>query len=183
MMKQLPKVAALLLISAVMTVNSQAQSSLEGKVMTRDLQPIEKVVVTLTGSGQPVQTYTTLQDGIYRFDNLTFPNEYSIKAERNDNHKNGVTTSDLVLIVKHLLGIELFDTPEQLIAADANHSLAISAVDLIEIRKLILGINTEFQFNTSWSFVPDEIIANNSGSVYNFIGIKIGDVNNTVKPN
>ena len=181
MMTQLPKVAVLLLIC--MAAYSQAQSTLEGKVMTRDSQPVAKVVVSLTASGQTVQTYTTLQDGIYRFDNLTFPNEYTIKAERNDNHKNGVTTSDLVSIVKHLLGIETFDTPEQLIAADANGSQFVSVVDIVEIRKLILGINTEFQSNKSWRFLPQEIMTTSPGSGFNFIGIKIGDVNNTAQPN
>ena len=160
-----------------------ADMHLEGRITTRDLLSIEKVEVTLSASGQPSQTYTTLQDGKYRFDNLTFPNEYTIKPERNDNHKNGVTTSDLVSLQKHLLGIELFDTPEQLIAADANHSWNVSAIDLIEIRKLILGIYTEFPNNPSWRFVPEEIVTNSPGSDFNFIGIKIGDVNNTAQPN
>lgn len=160
-----------------------ADMHLEGRITTRDMLSIEKVKVTLSASGQQTQTYTTLQDGQYRFSNLIFPKDYSIKPERNDNHKNGVTTSDLVRIQKHLLGIELLTIPEELIAADANNSWNVSAIDLIEIRKLILGIYTEFPNNPSWRFVPDEITTNSSGSGFNFIGIKIGDVNNTAQPN
>jgi len=84
-----------------------------------------------------------------------------------------------------------------MIAADANKSDHITAFDLIEIRKLILGINTRFPNNTSWRFVdrnysfpdpynpfiqvfPESIwIDSVTLSTYtaDFVGIKIGDVN------
>ena len=45
------------------------------------------------------------------------------------------------------------NSPYKIIAADANKSGNVTALDLIEIRKLILGINTRFPNNTSWRFV------------------------------
>jgi hypothetical protein len=99
------------------------------------------------------------------------------------------------------LGKELFTSPYQYIAADANNSKSISAIDLIEIRKLILGIYAEFPLNRSWRFVekgfpmsPEnpwpfneviELPAVTEDSLVNndFVGVKIGDVNNTVKAN
>jgi len=47
---------------------------------------------------------------------------YSIEPQKNDNPLNGVSTFDLVLISKHILGITKFDNPYQYIAADANKS-------------------------------------------------------------
>jgi hypothetical protein len=66
-----------------------------------------------------------------------------------------VSTLDLVLIQKHLLGRAKLNSPYKLIAADANRSGVITALDLLEIRKLILGITNKFQNNTSWRFVDD----------------------------
>jgi hypothetical protein len=50
---------------------------------------------------------------------------------------------DLVKIQNTLLGIEPFTSPYDLIAADANNSQTVSAIDLVELRKLILGLYTE----------------------------------------
>jgi hypothetical protein len=85
-----------------------------------------------------------------------------------------------------------------LIAADANNSKSVSTLDLIQVRKLILNIDTEFNSNTSWRFVdadyrfPDRTnpwarsfpeiknINNLDRSDYaSFVAIKVGDVNNS----
>jgi hypothetical protein len=90
-----------------------------------------------------------------------------------------------------------------MLAADANNSESITAIDLIELRKLILGIYSELPNNSSWRFVdktysfpdpynpwmqdwPENHILNPLALGMNhadFFGIKIGDVNNTVKAN
>jgi hypothetical protein len=67
----------------------------------------------------------------------------------------GVTPFDLTLISKHILGIEALNSPFQLIAADANNSGSITTTDIIELRKLILGIYQELPNNSSWRYVPD----------------------------
>jgi hypothetical protein len=90
-----------------------------------------------------------------------------------------------------------------MIAADANKSNSISAIDIVTLRKLILGIIDEIPENTSWRFVnadydftdPANPLAEQFEESYkiapfmttmpdvNFIGIKVGDVNNTVVAN
>jgi hypothetical protein len=112
---------------------------------------------------------------------------------------NGVSTFDLVLITKHILGAVPLNSPYKMIAADANHSNSVTTFDLVEIRKLILFINTDFPNNTSWRFIdagyifpdtgnpfvtqfPEEIIvteSQNPAMDVDFIGVKIGDVNNS----
>jgi hypothetical protein len=124
-----------------------------------------------------------------------------VNVERNDNHRNGVSTLDLVRIQKHLLGRESFSNPYQYIAADANNSETVSAIDIVELRRLILGEYDELPRNKSWRFVdkkftfPDpthpwpfnEFIyikqLNESLFDNDFVGVKIGDVNSSVKAN
>lgn len=68
---------------------------------------------------------------------------------------NGVTSFDLVLISKHILGLEPFTDPYNFIAADANNSGSITTFDITTIRKVILGIEDNFPGDRSWRFVPN----------------------------
>jgi hypothetical protein len=82
---------------------------------------------------------------------------YDITPEKDDNPLNGVTTYDLVLIAKDILALDTLDNPYKKIAADANKSGSITTFDVVELRKLILGIYTELPANTSWRFVPKDL--------------------------
>ncbi|HJW30165.1 MAG TPA: T9SS type A sorting domain-containing protein, partial [Saprospiraceae bacterium] len=170
-----------------------------GEVLTDNLNPVELVSVNLNSPGHVFPTYVTAHDGHYYFDNIIFPADYAVSAERNDNPRNGVSTLDLVKIQKHLLGIEPFSNPFNLIAADANNSQSVSAIDMVELRKLILGIYSKLPNSPSWRFVDknyqfgdptnpwpfDEVIDINQpdSSSKDFVGIKVGDVNNSVQAN
>ncbi len=116
---------------------------------------------------------------------------------------NGVTTYDLVLISKHILDTEPLNSPYKIIAADANKSGSITTIDIVEIRKLILGIYDSFPNNQSWRFVDENFSFPNVQNPFQtnladtivlidwscsftqteFTGIKVGDVNNTAIPN
>jgi hypothetical protein len=52
---------------------------------------------------------------------------------------NGISTLDQILIQKHILGVQTFDSPYKMIAADVNNSTTISMADVIQLRKLTLG--------------------------------------------
>jgi len=83
------------------------------------------------------------------------------------------------------------------IAADINNSESITASDLLQLRKLILGIYSELPSNESWRFVDaqatfddnddpfpfaEQMAMTNMASDYmdaDFVAIKIGDVNNS----
>src|SRR5690606_26705456 len=176
-------------------------SILAGEVLTEDVQSVAQVGVTLSAPGQVFPTYVTLQDGKYNFNNIVLPSNFTINAERNDNHKNGVSTLDLVGIQKHLLGIQPFSSPYDLIAADVNNSQTVSAIDLVEPRKLILGLYTELPANKTrrmldeavqfadptnpWPFNEVIDVVNMSGSATDkdYVTMKLGDVNNTAQDN
>lgn len=142
----------------------------------------------------------TSADGTYAFEYLPEGLNYQITGSKNDDYLNGVSTLDLLLIQRHILGIELLDSPYKLIAADVNNDQEVTAVDLIELRKLILGIYDELPNNGSWRFGDanqamdmnnpfdfDEMIEINNLSTAmmheDFVGVKIGDVNDSVEAN
>ncbi len=172
-------------------------SLMGGVIETEEQDAVAQATVTLSNQlGQVMSTFVTTQDGIYHFLNPLIG--YSITSERLDNPKNGVSTLDLVLIQKHLLGLQQLDSPYKLIAADANNSQSVSALDLVEIRKLILGLYTEFPNNKSWRFVDgnyvfpdpshpwpfDEVVDVDALTMgHNFVGVKVGDVNGNVVAN
>ncbi|HKK79517.1 MAG TPA: dockerin type I domain-containing protein, partial [Phaeodactylibacter sp.] len=78
-----------------------------------------------------------------------------IKPIREGDELNGVSTLDLVLISKHILGVQPFDSYTQYIAADINRSGSITLMDLIQLRRLILQ-QEGFDNNTSWRFIPED---------------------------
>lgn len=133
---------------------------------------------------------------------VPFGSDYMLTPQNNNNPLNGVSTFDLLLISKHILGLETLNSPYKIIAADANHSNTVTTFDVVEIRKLILGLHTEFPDNTSWRFVDADFVfpdpANPFATAFpekitrtdipadqledNFIAVKIGDVNASALP-
>ncbi|MFK8007489.1 MAG: T9SS type A sorting domain-containing protein [Saprospiraceae bacterium] len=101
---------------------------------------------------------------------------------KNENHLNGVTVYDLVLIDKHILNIQTFDEPWKLLAADVNESNSITTLDKAIIKSVILYINTAFPSGKSWIFDPTSITYDGNLGPINFSGIKLGDVNGTASP-
>ncbi|MBL0025695.1 MAG: T9SS type A sorting domain-containing protein [Saprospiraceae bacterium] len=147
------------------------------------------------------KTAITGYNGKWNMEGLKMDMDYSVNPGKNDDPLNGVSTLDLVMIQRHILGISELDSPYKLIAADVNNSQKITAADIVELRKLILGIKTEFSNNTSWRFVdvayqfPDmknpfpytENIymskTNHDVTGLDFIAVKVGDVNGTAIKN
>ncbi len=166
-----------------------------GIVKTESNKPVEGVQVSL--SGQSAATTYTILDGTYRFEQLDEGYDYTVAPLLDTFHQNGVNTVDLIIVTKHILGVQPLDSPYKMIAADVNNSKSISILDLIQMRKLILGVDLKFPENTSWRFVrasytfpvqsnpwfsefPEVISINDlSGTLSNanFVAIKIGDVN------
>lgn len=176
----------------------QPRSVVSGQTVKENNEKIENVLVELMGSEQdPVNTDVS---GSYTFAPMNNGGSYQIVPFKDGDDINGVSTLDIVMIQRHILGLEKLKTPYQLIAADANKSGSVTAADLTEIRKLILGNIPSFPNNTSWRFVdagyqfPDAtdpwvgsmseryfVDKLQSDMAVNFIGIKVGDVNGSAK--
>jgi hypothetical protein len=135
--------------------------SIAGSIISLDNKPMEKVTIALSGNG--LMTAQTDINGAFSFNNLPANGNYELSVEKNDFPLNGVSTYDLVLITKHILGVNPFQLPTQYIAADVNKSGTVTAADIVELRKMVLGIQAGFSKNTSWRFIE----RNNSYSVAN----------------
>ncbi|MEO6131142.1 MAG: T9SS type A sorting domain-containing protein, partial [Saprospiraceae bacterium] len=166
-----------------------------GEVESEDGLPVSGVQVSIENA--PMLPDTTDLTGRYMIRGLSKGTGYMVAPYNDHNPREGVSTLDLVLIQKHLLGITKLTSPYKLIAADANKNGNVSALDLLDIRKLILGITDHFTNNTSWRFVSQayEFPDPNNPFAYpfvedvwldsisydvnhlNFIGVKIGDIN------
>jgi len=172
-----------------------------GAVATEEGAAIEEVSVNLNGNGQA--SYLTAQDGSFHFENLPPGQDFTITPQKDDDYSNGLTTFDLVLISKHILGTLPLDSPYKIIAADVNHSNSVSTLDLVELRRLVLQISSEFSNNTSWRFVDANFVFPNPADPFatpfpevinfnnltqdeleaNFVAVKIGDVNGSAVSN
>lgn len=129
-------------------------------------------------------------NGCISIPGLSFGLNYLVTPLKDNDPLNGVSTFDLVLINKHILSLQPFDAPYKLLAADANNSKTVTTFDIVEIRKLILGLYTELPNNTSWRFYPADfalpspnpfivpIPGSDTLAEYPaFKAVKVGDVN------
>lgn len=177
------------------------QGAIAGAVLTEELLTVEGVAVELSG-GQS-QAMSTEADGAYSFDNIQQGYDYTIIPSLDQGHLNGVSTFDLVLMTKHILGLQSLDSPYKMIAADVNRDNRITAQDALALRATVLHINTEFPNNTSWRFIPADYIFPNPEDPWleefpevinindlqgilsnnNFIATKVGDIDLSASAN
>ncbi|MEM9820557.1 MAG: T9SS type A sorting domain-containing protein [Bacteroidota bacterium] len=158
--------------------------------------PMEGVTITMISSDPTVcgnQTAITDSEGNYAV--CICPGEeltYQVTPSKDGEDLCGVNTLDLVLIQRHILGLAPLTDPCDIIAADVNCDGKLTATDLLELRKLILGVTLELDDCDSWAFVdadynfpdpsnpfdaPGSVNVTLPDSEANFTGIKKGDVN------
>lgn len=171
--------------------------SISGTVENEQGAAIAGVNMQLVGTGlnMPGPQVTGL-DGTYGFTGLEINNNYVLTPDKDIDYRNGVSILDIILISRHLTGLQPFDSPYKYIAADIDHSESVNTFDIIELQKLLLFINNEFPDNTSWRFVEDshtfsdpsnpwsspfpEVLTVNgltTNAIGDFTAVKIGDVN------
>lgn len=172
--------------------------SVDGGIRTETGDTVRGIPVMLLSGA--VNQYTDCDStGMFLFNDLASDSAYRVIPYNNANWFNGLSTFDLLLISKHILGIQPLGSPYKMIAADANKSGSVTTFDIVQLRKLILGIYDTIPGVTSWRFVPanfnfeipnnpfsapfpeeivlDSLHQNLSG--LDFVGIKVGDTNNS----
>ncbi len=177
-------------------------SRIGGHIVTEDNKEVDAVSVSMENmtSHESIISATSA-NGEYQFSGMTNGTNYELSPNKSGDYMNGVSTLDLVMIQRHILGIDKFTSPYKIIAADVNNSQSVTASDLVSLRKLILGIYKELPNNESWRFVDGGYIIPEPNHpwpfnqiidfMYNgaevmtndFKAVKVGDVNNTAKAN
>ena len=173
---------------------------ISGNIKTPEQISVEDASVHLMTNDAMVQSITTPVDGSYQFEELSNEENYSLDISKNQNYLNGISTLDLVLMQRHILGLQELNSPYKLIAADINNNGQISAVDIVILRRLILGHIDEFPDNDSWKFIAQDYefsdpqdpwqlpayveLGNLDESMTKeIVAVKIGDLNSNVVAN
>ncbi len=159
-----------------------------------------KVEVNLGGFAL---TSMTNDLGRYSFSQIDIDSKGELNMSSEEHVLEGISTSDIIKIQKHILGIENIKSPYDLIAGDVDRNGYISASDIILLRKLILGNIQQYPHKQSivgidknYKFInysqPWNEFRNNN--IYKFselkrdesldwVAIKLGDVNGTFGQN
>jgi len=165
-----------------------------GNVRTEEEQAIIGTEMYIT-YGDEEDMYITETEGDFAFTELDMYGSYNLSPSMEGEILDGVSTLDLAMIQRHILGLLPLDSPYKIIASDINNSGDLTAIDLVELRKVILGIYDEFPGNKNWNFIPanynfvddndpfpypsdiDYLSLSHDEMHSNFIAIKTGDVN------
>ncbi|MBN8683338.1 MAG: T9SS type A sorting domain-containing protein [Chitinophagales bacterium] len=189
------------LTGCVKTVNNKKLSQYSLEMQTRSTAGLSPAISKLTKKNSTDSCFNI------KVSQLPFGADYGItlRAARDVDAINGLSTLDLLLISKHILGIEPFTNLYQALAADVNLSNSVTTLDIVEIRKVILGIRDTFPVAPSWrlmrplntpgnmnqplSIAIDSFAVSVSAladdptfSGFNFIALKMGDINNNSTP-
>jgi len=164
----------------------------QGLVFTPNGDGVPNVEMRLSGSDP--KTTLTDRNGLYAMV-ARRGNHILTPYKNNERYRlNGVSTIDLAHIQSHVLFRERFGDPYKVIAADADSSSSVTTMDIMLLRRMLLGLDTSLPGNRTWAFVDaDQTFANanqpfpyrNSKSLPDLFGpvtqrfraIKLGDVN------
>ncbi len=182
--------------------DQQSNATIAGKISMENGKTISGIQVMYNCA---IETYSdtmmTMDNGIFEVHDIPGNLNYTLRPSYASTPNAGVSTLDIVLTQRHILELAPFDNPYDIIAADVTSDKRISGGDLVIMRKMVLGIIDKWPKDLpNWKFVdsayefpepdypfdfPDSIIIQNlTDSTYvSFISIKMGDVNESFKPN
>ena len=184
-------------MSYYFSIQGNTLSSINGTFRYPNSILIPRVNLNITGDS----INSNITSGSYQLSLFNYGNYIFTPYKNNDiNKTNGVSTLDIVLVQSHILQKNLLNSPYKIIAADVNADGNISVLDIVYMKRLILGIDTTFtdintKQNRLWAFVdssykfPDTtkpfpfkdsisyLGLSASKTNQTFIGCKLGDVN------
>ena len=135
--------------------------------------------------------------GKYNIEDVESGKSYKIIPTKNDSITEGLSTLDVILIQRHILGVTKFTDPIKIIASDMDGNRKVSVSDLVVLRKIILGASQSMPGNRDcYTFVDDKHLFTNPTNPFgypdyiqlndisgdkisglDFISVKMGDVN------
>jgi hypothetical protein len=92
--------------------------------------------------------------GAYNFGAMPMGEDYIIDPIMLSSPLEGLSLSDIIILAKHLMGVDTLDTPYQHVAADVNRSGYITQEDMMLMHTMLLGLETAFADSLSWRFIP-----------------------------
>jgi len=108
----------------MLCTTTEPSAALGGQVLSVAGAPIlgTTIDVSNAATNELITTQTTTATGTFMEAEAATCESYDVLASKNDGIGNGVTTYDMVVIQKHVLGLEPFTAASQYLAADVNAS-------------------------------------------------------------
>lgn len=151
-------------------------ATISGKVTTAEGEFLSGVTVQLLNEeGTVVATATEVTN--YRFDNLPTGVDYTLKISKVGAPLNGLSTFDVVLMHRHILGTHLLDDPYRILAGDVNGTNSLSIADIVEMKLLILAVRQNFSSGRNWGFAPAHYQFQNPNNPFG----EVGNISNTIR--
>ncbi len=169
-------------------------SAISGIISDEEGMVVKDIDVTIVNNvTSATMVVRTDNFGQYRAPELPEYESYTIRPSLKGHDMAGVSTLDIVLIQRHILGLKTLDSPYKIIAADVNGSNSITGADLVALRRILLGYD-QYNEAQNWKFVDKDFVFDDprhpwgfettrkvrelegNKSEQDFIGLKIGDV-------
>lgn len=180
----------LLSLSILSFAQVQTTFDLGGQITCQSGFGMEEVQVALLQNGQLIDSLISDQNGNYQFLNLPTAaddSSYQVQVFYVGHPLDGVSTFDMVLSMRHILGLGTLSSA-QVLAADLNRSRTLTTFDLVQMRALILFSPLAATIpQPDWLFYRTvngqledssfSVPGNNGNQTLNIQGIKRGDVN------
>ncbi|NNF35901.1 MAG: redoxin domain-containing protein [Saprospiraceae bacterium] len=150
-----------------------------------DINDLE--VMLQSADGGPQYDIMTISEGTLSFE---YPSDLipelidpilTIEYNGSSDVTRGVSASDITVLRKHVLDLDPFQSDEKLMASDVNGDGKVSSIDIITLRKVILGFDLLFP-NSVKSYTPDQnnipVMQDPGAEIdINVKMIKMGDLN------
>ncbi len=155
------------------------------QLITAHADPNVSTVCTMRENGEPIPAVelipgiSTDETGCHSFES---PNGIVVIPVKDSPIEEGVTLIDKILLMEHLLGISTLSSYQQY-AADLSGDGFLSTIDVVLIDQILNGtFNSPFEHN--WKFYErttqlHSIDISDPLRAYKFIGVKMGDLDNS----
>ncbi len=139
------------MIQIISCKNDSIPCRIEGKVYSENGLPVPNAKI-VTG---PQVLAETNEMGEYSWEvESGYQTQFNFGCEVVGIKFMGISTADILRIQLHILGFQALGSPYKIIAADINKSRSVTAADIIQLRKVILGTSDSFPKNNYWRFIP-----------------------------
>ncbi|MEM8583975.1 MAG: T9SS type A sorting domain-containing protein [Bacteroidota bacterium] len=126
-----------------------------GNIASPNGNATANVEVTISDQGSMNNMVLTNNSGDYSFTSLDLGEDYTVapQLDADVDVANSVSTMDILMINRHILGIQELGSPYQHVVADVNMDEAINVLDAVHIRMVIMGQTPIYPEGPSWRFI------------------------------
>ncbi|MEM6395744.1 MAG: hypothetical protein AAF741_05305 [Bacteroidota bacterium] len=128
--------------------------NLLGNISTPSENGVANVEVSISDDNAMNDMVMTGNDGNYSFTQLTIGDDFTISPEliADVDVVDAITTLDVLMINRHILGMNEFTSPYQHVVADVTMDGSINVIDVVNVRMVIMGQTSTYPVAPTWRF-------------------------------